>query len=375
MRSILVAVAIACASVRLGAEEPKAQPPKEEPKAPAPKQEAKVAVSGFAQLDYRLGDSAGDQTAVEQEFNIRRARLTLSGKASDQVSYNVTFAGDLFVAGLIDAWVDWAVKPAAKIRLGQFKYDFDISGREADAATLFADRPWITNTVAGTLAGTGTPSVPGASSRDRGLNLYGTTKTGGIPWGYSVGLFQGSGLRSDNNDSLSYLLQLHLLPFEGLRVTSGFLSSDAANKGASSPFDYTAWTIGANYERGDLAMRSEFYHGKRDFGSTSQTAEGFYVHGVYTLSRLDLLARYEWMKDGQFAAGDDSLWGVDLGAKWYFVRQSRTQGTSLAVNYLIRNADDGFNKGMTLLNDGRGAALTSGAAVKNVLLVRVQVQY
>jgi hypothetical protein len=347
----------------------------EEPKAPPPAQEAKLTVSGFAQLDYRLGDSAGDQTAVEQEFNVRRARLVLSGKASDKITYNVTFAGDLFVAGLIDGWVDWALNPAAKIRLGQFKYDFDISAREGDAATLFADRPWITNTVAGTLAGTGTPSAPGAASRDRGLTLYGTTKTGGLSWGYSVGAFQGAGLRSDNNDSLSYTAQLHLLPVTGLRVSGGYLSSVSANKGAASPFDYSAWTLGANYERGDLTLRSEYYSGKRDLGTTSQTVQGFYAHGVYTRSRLDLMARYQWMKDSQFKSGDDSLWGVDLGAKWYFVRQSRTQGTSLAINYLIRNADDGFNKGMTLLNDGRGAALTSGAAVKNVLLARVQVQF
>jgi len=366
MRSILITAVIACATAPVGAEEPKAPPPR---------QEAKLNVSGFAQLDYRLGDSSGGTTAVEQEFNIRRARLILSGKANDKISYGVTFQGDGGVAGLLETWVDWAVKPAAKIRLGQFKYDFDIGGRESDAGTLFADRPSITNTVAGTMGGTGTPSSPGASSRDRGLNLYGTTKTGGVSWGYSVGVFQGAGLRSDNNDSLSYLAQLHLLPVKGLRVTGGYLSSDAASKGATSLFDYAAWTLGANYERGDLALRSEFYHGRRDLGTTSQTVQGFYAHGVYTRSRLDLMARYQWMKDSQFKSGDDSLRGVDLGAKWYFVRQNRTQGTSLAINYLIRNADDGFNKGMTLLNDGRGAALTSGAAVKSVLLARVQVQF
>ncbi len=346
-----------------------------EEKPAAPKPEPKIGLAGLLQLDYRRGDAKDQKLLAEHELNLRRARLFFTGKVNDRIAYGMTLQGDGGQTALLDGFADLTLKPAAKLRVGQYKYEFDITGRESAQVLAFADRPWVTNAVAGSMNGASTASSPAASFRDRGVTVLGDTKTGRVSWGYGVGVMQGAGRGSDNNNAFGYTLHLHILPIEKLRLSGGFLASDSATRGAPTSNEYSAWTAGASYETSRLTLRGEYYHGQRDKGTASESVKGFYVHGIYTRSSLDLMLRYQQMQDTRFVPGSDEARSVDLGAKWYFVRQNKRGGSSLAVNYLLRDADPGFKDGVTVLNDGRGGLLTAGQSVGNVLTARLQVQF
>lgn len=335
-------------------------------------------VSGFVQFDERVGDDkTGKQP--EHEFNVRRARLTLSGRVGDRVAYNLTFQGDganVNTASLLDGFADLTFRPWLKLRAGQYKYDFDLEGHESDSGNPLPDRTFATNAVAGGLNGTSTASAPAGSFRDRGLTLGGSSSLGQVKWSYGLGLFQGTGRASDNNSKPAYTLNTSLEPRAGLLLNLGLLSADTAAAGAAAESTYRAWTIGASYERGRVFVRGEYYQGQRETAAGDQDLDGFYLVGVFAAAtRLDLVARYHSFQDERFAAGDDHMDGVDLGVKYYFDRRDRRSGTFVAVAYSIRNADPGVTSGLTLLNDGRGAALESGRDVANALTVRLQVRF
>ena len=354
---------------------PQAKPPEQKPSPEPKKDPPKASVSGFVQLDYRRGDDAG-QALAAHEFNYRRARLSLGGSVKDGIDYVVTLQAEPAATALLDVNVDFRLKPMMKLRVGQFKYDFDMDGRESSSSRAFFDRPWITNTVAGSLDGTSNASVTPASFRDRGATLLGDSKDRRVNWGYSVGVFQGSGRASDSNDAFSYVIGLRLYPVENLRLNAGYLFSDNLAEGKDGSNEYSAWTAGAQFERAKVSFRGEYYWARRDLGTTEQDVDGFYVYGSYSpVPSLDLLARYQWMQDGRFVEGSRSADSVDLGVKWYFNRRGARAGTYVSANYSVRGADKGFNRGPTLLNDGRGAALTDGSLVKGVFVARVQFQF
>jgi hypothetical protein len=335
------------------------------------------------QIDERVGDDKG-RSQPEHELNIRRARLALSGRIGERVAYNTLYQGDganANTASLLEGYIEVALWPWLGVRVGQYKYYFDIEGRESDAGTPLVDRAFVTTAVAGGLNGASTASNPSGSFRDRGLTLSGT-RGAKMKWSYSAGAFQGQGRASDNNNELAYVLGAGLDPGYGLRFNAGFLSADNTARGTNlTPAQaekntFRAWTVGGAYDRGRFFARAEYYQGQRTRGRTEQDLDGFYLVGAWTAaSRVELLARYHAFQDERFPAGNDHMDGVDVAVKYYFDRRDRRSGTFVIVDYAIRNADAGVNSGLTLLNDGRGAALESGRDVANVLTVRLQVRF
>ena len=57
-----------------------------------------------------------------------------------------------------------ALWPWLGVRVGQYKYYFDIEGRESDAGTPLVDRAFVTTAVAGGLNGVPPPPTPRAAS-------------------------------------------------------------------------------------------------------------------------------------------------------------------------------------------------------------------
>lgn len=358
---------------------PEAKAKEEKPKGPAG--EVKVGVSGFAQIDYRAGDAGGQKSAAEHEFNVRRLRMSFRGKVRDKISYNVVVQGDganVNTASVLDASVDLSLRPLANFRVGQFKYAFDIQGLESGSAMPFIDRPFATNAAAGSMNGASTAASPASAFRERGLSFFGAQKPkeSGFTWGYAIAIYQGSGRASDNNSQFGYMLNFNLTPVKDLAINGGFLAADNVATDAAGDNTYQAWTFGATYDHKRVLLRGEYYQGQRDLGATNQDVSGFYVLGGFSASpKVDLLVRYQKLEDDQFTKNGKTLNSVDLGVKWYLSKSGKRGGTSLALNYMARGADAGFNKGVSLLNDGRGAALTNGDFVKGVFQARLQVQF
>jgi hypothetical protein len=357
------------------AQQPAASP---SPPAAAKPSDSGPSLSGYAQVDYRRGDHQSLATAPEHEFNVRRARVGVAGKIGARVAYAVTIQGDglnVNTASFRDFYADVTISSRLKLRAGQNKYDFDMEGRESGNLMPLPDRVRVTNTVAGSLTGAGTASNTASDFRDRGISLFGSAKTGSVTWGYAAGAYQGTGRASDNNSEFGFVVRGQVDPTPGLKLSAGYLSSDNTAEGARDEDSYSAWTAGAAYERKRVFLRGEYYHARREKAAARQDVDGFYLVGSYSPhDRVDVLARYQVLEDGRFPAGNDRLDSVDFAVKYYFERREGRSGTLLSLGYSIRNADAGFASGVTL-NDGRGAALTRGADVGNVLQLRLQVRF
>lgn len=358
-----LAPAAVCAALALlwqaaGAEEPQAARPKLE-------------VAGYLQVDYRRADAA-----PAHEFNVHRARLAFSGTAGERVSYTLVVQGDGLDAdslGLIDASVGVRLAPWARLQAGQFKYDFDLQGRESATLLAFSDRPHATQTVAGSLDGSSTPSAASSAYRDRGLSL--AAETSGGRWRASLGLYQGHGRASDNNSSFAPVVRVQAAPAKGLLFSGGLICADTADARAAGAGRYRAWTLGSSYARGRLLLRAEYYGARRTSASAQARVEGFYVQAVRSLGRdFEALARFQSLADPAVLA-KGSLRSIDLGARYYLARLEDRGGTNLLVNLMLRRAGPGPLEGLTLLSDGRGAVLTRSEGLEPVFVARLQVQF
>lgn len=355
-----------------------------------------VKVGGGIQADYRLGDANGKTTAQgfgNHEFNMRRARLIVSGKVNSLVGFGATLQGDNSgnsAPTFRDMFATIAPSPLTKFTIGQFKYEFDMEGRESSFDRSFMDRTLVTNTVAGGASG---------AFRDKGVQLSGAIDMAGMGAGYALGVFQGQGFGSDastgtsttvttstggtttvpaassgGNNKFMYTANLFVKPMPGLKLNGGYMNNDRTASNTTAPAlenRYSAWTAGVAYETGPLLARAEYYRGRQNTAGVSTTPKGGYVMGVFRATPdIDLMARYQTIKVNEVA--NSSQHSTDLGVKYYLAHKGRFGGTNLAVNYMMRSAD--ANASNTLLNDGRGRTVT-GADVRNVVAARMQVAF
>jgi hypothetical protein len=381
MRTPLGAIMMAAATLATqgSAQETKTTPTPPPVRPSAAKPDSKPTLTGYLQFDLRYGDPRGAAKLPDHELNVRRARVSLSGKVTERVSYTATVQGDgvnASSASLLDVSADLTLSRWAVIRAGQYKYDFDLEGRESDAFTPLIDRSYATNTVAGGLNGASTAANAASGFRDRGLSLIGKGQRGSIKLGYALGVFQGAGRANDNNDDFALTLNGNVEPLGGLKLNAGLLRSRAEDKGGAPKNVYSALALGAAFERGRIFARTEYYRGRRDLALGRQDLAGFYVTGSYTLlSKLDLMGRYEQVADERYGPSGNEARGVGFSAVLYLDRRTRRSGTHLSLTYFWREADEAFKSGLTLFNDGRGAAIESGSLIGNVLVARMQVAF
>lgn len=374
MQSQLVAV-LTAAALAAGTHAARAQtaPPAPTP-SDKPAVDTKVNLWGFGQFEYRRATAGAPALTPEHELHLRRARFVMAGKVTQQVSYVFSVQGNgVSDNRVLDFYVDLATRPWLKFRVGQGKYEFDIEGREAVHGNPFMDRAHVTNAVAGSLNGASSATNAASSFRDRGVTILATPRSGSIAWSFGAGAYQGAGLASDNNSRMSFAANVNA-ESHGFKLSAGYLDSPSASQGTPAS-KYTAWTVGAAYDKAPWLLRGEFYSGRRERPTGDQEVSGFYVLGGATLrGRLDLTARYQQVTDTRFPKGDDRLSSVDLQARYFFDRRDKRSGTSLTAGVALREADRGV-QGVHLFGDGRGAVLGSGDAVDTVLLARLQVRF
>lgn len=338
--------------------------------------DATANVSGLVQIDYRRG-KAPTATGGEHEFNVRRARLNVSGKVNDMLSYGTEISGDNSAAvTFLDAYGMLNVSPMLGVTIGQFKPQFDIEGLEGDNINPFMDRSMVTKAVAGGVS---------SNFRDKGVQLSGGMSEG-MAWGYGVGLFQGEGTTGTDasatgNSKFMFTLNGWLAPMAGSKVNIGYANNDQTPRGTTTTDKSSAMTIGYAYEANPIMARFEYYTMSNDDGTGDKTkTSGFYLMGAYTvMPDLDLMLRYQTMKDENgiisTATSDNQAKSIDLGAKWYLERQGSRGGSYLALNYSVRDADANV-MGIDMLGESKTAAITQdGDKVDNVIALRLQVQF
>ena len=334
-------------------------------------------VTGLAQVDYRTAFQAPPGVA-SHEFNLRRARVNFDAGVTSRIRCELQLQGDganVGSASLIDAYVDFLVHPGLTLRAGQNKYEFDFEAREGDPAIPLLDRSFASNAVAGSLSGLSTANIAVAAARDRGLTLVSDFERAGMKWRVGGGVYQGSGRSSDDDSAVAFTLRAEAARGP-VKLGMGYLRSPPAARADPLPTRFEGVNVGAIFERGRMLLRGEYYGARRDRAGRREDVAGFYlVGGVSVVTSLDVLVRYQRLRDGHFPAGEDGIRSVDLGVKWFFERRGRCAGTFLAANLMFRRADPGFDQGVTLLDDGRGELLASGRDVGTVLIVRWQVEF
>jgi phosphate-selective porin OprO/OprP len=135
-----------------------------------------MCIGGLLQADYQAYDYPGEEDPPSDKFDIRRARLSISGKMTDLVKYR--FEYEFEGAGsrrLMDAYGDMNIRNGG-IRLGQFKEPYGLEQTSSDRDLFFAERS------------VGYYMTPG---RDVGIMGWGSAWNNRFHYG--VGVFNGNG--------------------------------------------------------------------------------------------------------------------------------------------------------------------------------------
>lgn len=235
----------------------------------------------------------------EGRFEVRNARISITGKVIDAVSYKAEI--DLSDEGnikMLDAYT--RITPVDKLNftIGQFRVPFTIDAHRSPHQQYFANRSFIAKQV--------------GNVRDVGASL-GYTFKGKSPVILEGGLFNGSGLTNQKNywtKKINFSAKAQFFLPKGFNVT---LSTQKISPSDNSVMMYDAgtywhshgWHIEAEYL---------YKHYSNDMFSDVHSFDGFINYDIPTKSKKSFikkvspLARYDFMSDHSDGAtiGDDS---------------------------------------------------------------------
>src|ERR1043165_5615976 len=122
--------------------------------------ELKLVLGGFIQVNAEGGDAFAfngnfGQTAINDRFRLRRARINLTGDYAEQFDFKMEgdFAtGDGLSSNRLgfeatDIWINWHQFAAAQIKAGQYKAPFGLEQLTPDTALYTIERSLPTNAI------------------------------------------------------------------------------------------------------------------------------------------------------------------------------------------------------------------------------------
>jgi phosphate-selective porin OprO/OprP len=349
--------------------------PEEEKKLPVYVQqrgpELKLVLGGFVQVNVEGGDVSAfegrfGETALDDRFRIRRARINLTGDFAEQFDFKIE--GDFGQGdGLnsnrtafsgTDIFVNWHQFPEAQIKVGQWKAPFGLEQLTPDTTLLFAERSLPTGAI--------TPD------RQIGAQLWGKPFASIWPeqkdlLSYYAGIFNGNGrnVSVNDNNQFMYVGRLESTLFKDFFGKNSYLKlgADVLNSrddtgtnispslnllvnddGSLSPFvlpspdQRTAWSVDAWLKMGPFDLIGEFLQehveGRTVNGEppafANFTTDGYYVTGAYYLipKKLQVAARWEHLNPGQ--KGNDGISSITGGLNYYI----RGDDLKLMLNYI-----------------------------------------
>lgn len=270
--------------------------------------DARVCLHGMGQLDYRA-HFFEDADAPKNGFDVRRARLGLSGRLMPKLSFKFEyeFSGSSSQR-LLDAYADYEFAPWARLRLGQQKEPFGLEQSTSTKNRIFAERSM------------GAAFLP---NRDIGLVFHGAGLSGRVLYG--LGVMNGTGPDGSSTgrvDDPIVVGRISLLPFapaqnalSGLLIgaSAAYGRMDAANvelhvktEGLTPFFDVASrakfnvvldagqrllWGAEAAYTIGPLALFGEYNHLKWEDIRTS--------HDEFDAEFRDVYGALLWMVTGE----------------------------------------------------------------------------
>ena len=334
--------------------------------------ELKLVLGGFVQVNFEDGavsafEGRFGQTAIDDRFRLRRARINLTGDFAEQFDFKMEgdfgqsdgTSGNRTAFSATDIWANWHQIPEAQVKIGQYKAPFGLEQLTPDTTLYTIERTLPTGAI--------TPD------RQIGAELWGKPFTSIWPeqkdlLTYYAGIFNGNGRNITVNDNNNFMFvgRLELQPFTAkvfgqpsfLKLGGDVLNSrDEAGVNISqssnllvnndgslssfvlpSPDERTAWSVDAWLELGPFDLIGEYLQehveGRTVNGVAPTfanfTTDGFYVTGAYYLipKKLQAVVQWQYLNPGQ--KGNDGLYSI-LGGLNYYIRGDNLK---LMVNYI-----------------------------------------
>ena len=319
--------------------------------------EFKLVLGGFIQMNLEDGDVSAfegrfGQTALNDRFRLRRARINLTGDFAENFDFKVEgdfeqsdgISSNRTAFSATDIFVNWHQFPEAQIKVGQWKAPFGLEQITPDPTLLFPERSLPTGAI--------TPD------RQVGAQLWGKPFTNIWPaqkdlLTYYAGIFNGNGrnVTVNDNNNFMYVGRLELMPFKGKifgQASSLKLGGDVLNSrddkgtnispslnllvnsdGSLSPFvlpgadERTAWSVDAWFNLGPFDLIGEYLQEKVNGrtvngvppGFADFTTNGYYVTAAYYLIPKKL----------QAARQMGATKSRTKGQRWYSLDYRRSQ--------------------------------------------------
>ena len=283
-------------------------------------------------------DKAYNQDKVANSgFALPYAILGFTGKTFGKLDYNLSINAAATGANILQqAWIDYAISPAARFRVGKFKTPFTHAYLTTLGETLFPCLPTslTTSTIMPHTLNAVTPQI--GTGFDVGMEFHGTArlnkKQNSWQMGYEVGLWNGSGsavngaTKTFSDDwhipSLLYAGRLTFMPWGqmpmtqgnarmlngrhmlfglsgGLNVESESESTNDARLGAEFSMLYNRWYVGAEayWMHVGFTKRQKIDDTFNYWGAYAQV--GYFVIPTVQLGvRYDFMDRNSSSKDG-----------------------------------------------------------------------------
>jgi len=288
-----------------------------------------VKFSGYTQIRYL--DAQGGS------LDARRVRLTLSGDSSPDVDFKV----QLELAGskkavtdntfntasfgkpvLLDAVLGVKLPENHRLAVGQFKVPFSLENLTSSTNLDTINRSQVTEGLA--------PGRDiGAQGRDAGIQLSGARPVGPARVEYAVGIFNGAGINtSDNNNHKDLAARVVIKPAFLAGVAFGL----AHYAGAAGAGEAAHNRTGAEllYLAGPWKLQGEYIRGKDGV----IRKQGWYVLAVRTLTpTLRAVARYDRI-DPNHTVNTDAVSSLTGGITWLLSKDGLTR---VQFNYIVNH--------------------------------------
>jgi len=328
---------------------------------------SKPKLSGYFIGRYQASLKDGDKS---NSFDIRMARLSLSGRIYEDFEYRVQgqINGNTETLGssprLIDAFAEWQKYDFFKVKAGQFKRPFTFENPMNPIDQGFMGNSQVVNKLSGGSDRTGEHSSNG---RDIGVQIQGDLfkkPSGHYLLHYQVGVFNGQGINTKDADNRKDIIGgAWIMPVSGLRFgVFGWLGSHARegkwtetkdgitteHSGIVSLSRYR-YALSAEYRHDDWQIRAEYIHNtgygfkttyqqdddKED--ATVNIAQGNKADGFYALciapiikGRLRAKARYDLYRNT--ATWSDSRTQYEAGLNFIVNKHIEVQAEYAFVN-------------------------------------------
>ena len=255
-------------------------------------------IGGVVNFRYQF-----DELNDISNFDIRRARLDMRGKATHNFDYRLV--GDFGGRGarLIDVYIQWQISENIALLAGQYKIPITLEGTYSFAELEMIDFSLPIRNMLNyndRLA-----DVTGSSRRDIGVSLRGTLfqREDYSLINYFFGVFNGSGInRADINKAKDFCGLLTVNPFKHLSLVVSHYNGTAGQQ--DSTFLRNRSAVGARYDDGRFLLRSEYVWAK----TGTQKSNGIYaIAGYFVRPKIRFTARYDTFQSDMNVPNNETL--------------------------------------------------------------------